>query len=453
MTSPEVQRHAIESHAAAAGITIVDWVEGIDESGSRARSAWWPRLDQSIERMRDGEFDTILVWKFSRTARNRLRWAIALDTVDTLGGTILSVTEPIDSHTASGKFARGMLGEMNAYQADLIGETWKEAHARRVRAGLPANGKPRFGYSYEKSTGFTPDPITAPVLQDAYRRYIAGESIYALVAWLNAGPTRPVGGYGAKGDGLWSDRTLRRVLDSGFAAGLITHAGEHHPGAHPHLITPDEWDAYREARERRRTYRRIERSDYALSGLVWCACGSKMNAGQFGAGRTPKFRCKAAHDKRTHQGGYVTEAVLTAAVRKWLALREARIRQELSDAIYEQPPIIEADPLSELTRREKRATEKLIQLADQQLELALPADVFRALQHRYESERAAAAAEARAVKRRTGAPVRVFPILIERWGEIDIPERRELLRSVIRRVEVTPGRPMSKVDIYSHDDV
>lgn len=450
MTSPEVQRHAIDTLAATNGITIVDTVEGLDESGSRAKSAWWPRLDQAIARMEAGDIDVILVWKFSRIGRARLRWAIALDRVDTLGGMILSATEPIESSTASGKFARGLLGEVNAYQADLIGETWKETHARRVRAGLPANGKPRFGYAYTRETGFTPDPVTAPVLQEAFRRYIAGESVYSLIAWLNQGPTRPVAGYGQKSDGLWSDRTLRRVMDSGFAAGFIMSAGELHPGAHEPLISSDEWEAYLEARGRRRHYRRTERSEYLLSGMVWCSCGSKMHAGQFGHARKPKFRCKDAHEKRTHTGGYVTETVLDDAVYAWLVDREKRLREAVERGAREQPAKIATDPRPQLENRLRQIEVKQDQLVEDRR--TIPAASYERLKEKYATEHAAVLAELRAIKVRAGAPIRVLPVLLDRWVDLEIPEKREMLRSVIERVVVTPQRPISKVDVFGRDD-
>lgn len=450
MTSPEVQRHAIEALASSNGIVIVDTVEGLDESGSRAKSAWWPRLDQAIARMETGDIDVILVWKFSRIGRARLRWAVALDRVDSLGGMILSATEPIESTTASGKFARGLLGEVNAYQADLIGETWKESHARRIRAGLPANGKPRFGYTYSRDAGFTPDPVTAPVLQEALRRYISGESVYSLVRWLNEGPTRPVAGYGQNAGGLWSDRTLRRVMDSGFAAGLIRSAGELHPGAHDPLISAAEWEAYLEARGRRRQYRRTERSDYLLSGMVWCACNSKMHAGQFGHARTPKFRCKDAHEKGSHAGGYVSERVLEAAVRAWLIARERRLREEVERGIHEYPAKLRTDPRPQLENRLRQIELKQDQLVEDRR--AIPPASYERLNTKYANEHAAVTAELRAIVVRASAPLRVLPTLLERWEDLEIPEKRELLRSVIERIIVTPQRPVSKVDVLGHDD-
>ncbi|WP_337004024.1 recombinase family protein [Microbacterium sp. LB12] len=451
MTSPEVQRHAIESYAASNGIDIVDWVEGIDETGSRARSAWWPRLDQSIERLEAGEFEVIVVWKFSRTARHRLRWAVALDRVDALGGGLLSATEPIDDRTSHGRLARGMVGEFNAYQADLIGDTWREAHARRFREGKPINGKPRFGYAYSPADGFVPDPITGAVLAETYRRYISGESVYALVRWLNSGPTRPVGGYGGSGDGLWSERTLRRVLDSGFAAGMITYQGEQKRGVHERLITDAEWDAYLEARGRRRVYRRSERSTYAFSGMVWCTCGSKMHGGTHGQDRAQSYRCKDGKEKGTHDGGYVAESLIDDAVRGWLREHEARVRAEIRAGIERRPRRVGTDPTADLKRQLADIANRQVILAEQRLTMGMPQAAYETLRDRYAAQAVALEQELRTTEVQQSAPLRVLPVLLERWNDLTVEERREYLRSLIARIEVTPGRPRARVEIVPHE--
>lgn len=453
MTSPEVQRHAIQAFADANNIDMLFWVEGIDESGSRKKSAWWPRLDQSVERIVSGEVDVIVVWKYSRTGRNRLKWAIALDKVDAAGGVVLSASEPIETKTAAGKFARGMLGEMNAYQADLIGESWKDAHARRFREGKPINGKPRFGYTYDaEAKSFLPDPVTGPVLAGVYRRYIAGESIYHLVRELNEGSTRPVGGYGDKGDGLWSDRTLRRVLDSGFAAGMITYQGETKQGVHEPLITSEEWEAYQEARGRRRVYRRGERSAYQFSGMVWCVCGSKMHGGAHGSDRARAYRCRNGKEKGTHDGGYIQEALIEQAVMAWLKEREKRIRAEVTNAIARLPQRADVDPTAELKARLVKLANKQVMLAEQRLEMGMPQSTYETLRDRYAAEEVALTQELRTAEVRVAAPIRVLPILLERWDDLLVEERREYLRSIIGRIVVYPGRPLGRIEIYGHGD-
>lgn len=67
-----------------------------------------------------------------------------------------------------------MLTEFAAFESERIGDGWKESHARRIRQGLPINGKPRFGYQYARGDWFTIAPLEGAVLAEAFRRYIAG---------------------------------------------------------------------------------------------------------------------------------------------------------------------------------------------------------------------------------------------------------------------------------------
>jgi hypothetical protein len=64
-----------------------------------------------------------------------------------------------------------------------MGEMWKEVYARRLRQGLPANGKQRFGYRIVAGGVHEIDPVTGPALRRVCRRYIAGDSFAELARW------------------------------------------------------------------------------------------------------------------------------------------------------------------------------------------------------------------------------------------------------------------------------
>lgn len=443
--SLELQEHEGRQYATRCGYEVVA-VES--DPGISGRTFNRPAVTRVMAMLEAGEVEVIVLWKWSRLSRSRLDWAVAADRVSLAGGRIESATEPIDASTSTGRFARGMMTEMAAFESERIGDTWREAHARRLRNGLPINGKPRFGYVYDRETGFSPDPVTAPVLGECYARYTAGESVYSLIQWLNLGPTRPVGGYGVKsGDGLWSDRTLRRVMDSGFAAGFINSGGELVPGVHEPIISAEQWDAYREARTRRRSMRRTERSEYVFSGLVWCHCGSKMHAGQFGAVRTPKYRCKDAHDKRTHEGGYVTETVIEEAVLNFLAEWEPMVLEE-AGGVAATPKARKVQALS-IDRRLASLAGKMDALAERLIDPGIPHATYVRLRDKYESERKALE-EARltAVVQERVEVGAIIPALLENWGDMLITERREILRALISGIEVWPGRPKSRVVVH-----
>ncbi|MDJ0323209.1 recombinase family protein [Cryobacterium sp. PH31-AA6] len=447
--SSALQEHEGRRYASAHGYEVLSVVEDIGISG---RTFKRPGITKVMAAIEAGEIDVVIVWKWSRISRSRLDWAVAADRVQTAGGRIESATEPLDTTTSTGRLARGMMTEFAAFESERIGDGWKETHARRIRNGLPANGKPRFGYEYAKGAGFTVDAVSGPVLRQAFTRYLGGQSMYSLVQWLNAGGTRPVGGYGVKGDGLWSDRTLRRVMDSGFAAGFISSGGELSPGAHEAILTPPEWDAYREARGRRSTYGRIERSEYLLSGMVWCACGSKMTAGQFGAGKVAKYRCKDAHSKRTHSGGYATASLVEAAVFAWLVEREAELRDAAAAALKTGPKRAVANPGAQLARKITALDARMDALTARLIDSGIPKESYTRLRDAMEAERKTLEAELLASSvRASHAPLVVLPEVIAQWDRLLVPERREILRSLIERVSVTPGRPRASVAITGRD--
>jgi len=452
MVSPEVQLAAIEDYCARRGYVLVKCLEGLDESGSRARSAWWPRLDQAAAAVEAGEYDVLVVWKFSRTARHRLKWAVALDRVEAAGGQLESATEEVDASTAIGRFTRGMLAELNAFEAERIGEVWKEVHARRVRKGKPATGKPKWGYVYDQAEKLhKPDPVAGPVLADLYRRYVAGESFYALVRWLNAH------GYQTLEGNPWGDVVLRRVLDSGFAAGLFMSGDVLHQGVHDPLIDGDLWQAYRDARARRRAApSRRERSQYVLSGLVRChRCKRPMVAGQFGEARQPKYRCKTAqaYGPEVCSGGYVMAHLLEREVLAWLegVAKDVETRRAATLATAAQRTQIRSD-VRVVARQLVKAEEALARLAVQNATAPLPASVYRQAYDELSAQIVTLRDEVEGLERDERSVVEkprlVARQLLDGWDTTPVALRRALLGQLVDRVEVLTGAPRAEVDVF-----
>ncbi|MGO3234787.1 recombinase family protein [Agrococcus casei] len=449
LTSPDVQRHAIEQCAADRGIEIVDWVEGIDESGSSRNSAWWPRLDQSIGRMEQGDVDTILVWKFSRIGRARLKWAIALDRVDTLGGQIVAATEPIESATASGRFARGMLGEMNAYQAELIGETWREAHARRIRAGLPPTGGPRFGYTRADDGTYTPDPDTGPVLAHLYRLYLGGMGTAQLTRWLND--------RGILGDReRWTFQGVGRMLDAGFGAGLLgrteVRAGKrripppwersYEPGIHEPVIDHDTWRAYVARRKASSGRRTRARSPYLLTGLLRCGdCGGRMH-GKFTDGRAT-YTCSTASTTTGVRKVSVVAWRVDQYVEQWLFSYSADADAQIAarargTARRRDSEFITRRAHARLAKADERLSSLTIKLVDGTISddaYKIAAEAIRA--DRASAEEALQQAAPNPVEEQAVTPPRDLAAL---WPDISTEHRALLLRPLVDHVVVDPAR-------------
>lgn len=446
--SPQIQREAVDrARGRGPASTVVAQWDDIDVS-TRVTQARRPGLQAALTAARAREIDRLWVLTLDRFDRDTAALAV-FDEIESLGVELWTEAGRVDIEAPEGRLTTTMQLAIARYQRDRIGKAWRQAHQHRLEQGLPHSGKARFGYRYDREQRIhIPDPVTGPVLADSYRRYIAGESVYSLVRWLNdQGITTTEGN-------PWRDRVLRRVLDSGFAAGVLTYGDDTYPGCHQPLIDQPTWEAFRSARESRRGHANTERSQYVLSGLVRCGhCGAAMVAGQYGAQRTAKYRCSAAKESGTHTGGYVMASFVEAEVIRWLHevasdVTGAADRAQASAARVERRQT-DADLLRrEIAAVDKTATDLTLALVEGRVEQAAYDLAYARLAGQREQlqERLRRAARD-AVMPTAAMPAASAAALLEQWGVLDVARRRQLLRGLVDRVVVTSGRPRATVEI------
>ncbi|EFQ82746.1 resolvase, N-terminal domain protein [Aeromicrobium marinum DSM 15272] len=435
-----LQEAACRQHAVQNGYQVVA-VES--DPGVSGRTWQRPAVQRTIAMVEDGQADVIVLWRWSRLSRSRRDWAIAADKVDVAGGRIESATEAVDVTTATGRLARGVLTEFAAFESDRIGEVWKEVHASRVQRGLVPNGNRRFGYTLNRETRIhEPHPLEAPAVVTAYERAAAGESPRTIAEALNNRGFRTVK------EGPWSDTTLTRFLDQGFAAGRIVWKGDVYPGAHEPLITTELWQAYTDRRAQRLTVPpRTKRSPYLLSGMVKCGrCGGPMTGSTVTFG--PQFRCRrrAAYG-REHgcTGGAVQMWVVEEKVREWVTAFAAQV----DDATERAASTLAAQVTAEgeetrlaaaVVRVEGSLRRLTVQLADG----LVPAEAYTEARDELMGRRQVLVDQleeaSRAVRAAGVDQVAIAQRLVDQWDRLPFDVLRTTLRDLVDRVEVETAR-------------
>jgi hypothetical protein len=196
----------------------------------------------------------------------------------------LAASINLDASAAGGCFARGGMTEYSGVPSEWVGEVWAETLDRRRRKGLPPTGGERYGYVRDRDADtYIPHPTEAPILAEMYRRALGGTGMASIARWLNDS------GHRTRAGNQWQSRSVARVLDSGFAAGLIHTKSGHLPGAHDALIDRDIWNAYRAHRaSNTHTPRGTARM---ASGLLRCGCGATMYSTSSTKGGTGYYAC------------------------------------------------------------------------------------------------------------------------------------------------------------------
>ena len=479
--APETQQAVIEDWARRRGRRIVEWVPDLDMTGREFAKR---KIVRIIERIEAGESPggarEIAVWKFSRFGRNRFKIAEHLAKLEDAGGRLQSATEEADPRTATGRFTRGMLLEVAAFESDRIAETWKEAYDHRVREGLPPLGRPRFGYQRlgrvrdeddpqrtrrdkadRDGERYVPDAALGPVLADMYCSYIDGDGGPAIGRRLNEAGVANT--YGKR----WSGRTVLDVLDSGFGAGFLrlhdpacecSRPGKcpnraMAPGRQEPVITGEEWAAYQQRRDEARTVLPRHRNPvYPVSGLVRCGhCGGAVVVGAVPKDGPVTFRCsRQRHYQDCPAGGVsVPLAALLEAVRVFLAELAADIDARAATTKARVAAVRDArDDADQLAKEVAAADRAMARLAVQRAEAEpgeLSAQAWDQAARDLREKRAMLEKRLAATRKEVTAaspdPLPALGGIMEAWEVLPAPALNKMLRTVVRHVKVTKTGP------------
>lgn len=424
--SHELQEVACRQYAERKGYDVVrvETDPGISGLNLNKRKA----LARTLEGVKSGEAQVVLVWRWSRLSRNRLHFALLFSEIEEAGGRVESALEPADD-TAAGRFSRGVLLEMAAFESEQKSESWKEAHASRLAKGLPPQGRQKFGYLKEGGA-FVVDPATAPLVKEAYRRYLAGVGFPSIAQWwTDSGALNPLGAQ-------WDKQSVQRTLDNPFNAGLIRYKGVDRPGAHESLISEGEWAAYLKKRaERAKLAPRTKDSDWAFSGLVVCGkCGAAMVRNST-RGRV-YVMCARHRRKGACTGMSAKYSRVNMAVYGWLNARKDAWAAAL-------PPETEAQDAERAVLDARAALEKAEGAVSDLLRRAVvlglsDAEVYEVLgELRAEVARAQESLAEALAAQATLTPAADVVEFINRGSEaVSLEEWRDGVRRVIERVEV-----------------
>lgn len=137
--SPDSQLHEIREYCARRKWSISHEYVDVGISGASEKRPELDRLMADAHRLR---FSAVVVFKFDRFARSVSHLLRALETFRSLGIEFISLSEAIDSSTASGKLVFTVLGAVAELERSLIAERVR-AGLRNARAKGKTLGRPR----------------------------------------------------------------------------------------------------------------------------------------------------------------------------------------------------------------------------------------------------------------------------------------------------------------------
>ena len=311
--SPDSQIKKIREYAANHNISLPEEFlfldEGISGRNALKRPAFMKMI--GVAKTKPRPFDVILVWKFSRFARNRqdsilyksmLRKECGID--------VISITEQLsDDPTAI--LIEALLEAMDEYYSiNLAQEVKRGMNEKFSRGGVVSI--PPFGYVMGEEN-FEVDKNKAAIVRMMYDDFLNGMGYRQIAAKLNDMGIRSNRG------NPWEIRTVEYVLSNPVYLGKLRrnpngadpmdryHRGENVivvNGAHPAIISEEQYAAVQEQidhiRKNHLKYIQTSYTTFMLRGIVRCSnCGSTLIKSAKGTSlqchKYTKGQCSVSH--------------------------------------------------------------------------------------------------------------------------------------------------------------
>lgn len=472
--SPDSQLRLIRDFAAKNGWLIPEelifYDDGISGASARRRTAFNDMI--ALAKQKDPPFSAILVWKFSRFARNQEESIVYKNLLKKNGVAVISVSEPISDDPFGGLIER-IIEWMDEYYLIRLGPEVRRGMTEKVSRGQPVT-KPPFGYVLDKNARrYAPDPETAPIVKEIFRRFVDGEGMKAIAVSLNARGVRSLRGNPLDNRGIeyilhnptyvgklrWcTDGRKASLRDYDYSGdNCIVVDGEHEP-----LITQEQFDAAQariaEIKSRYGKFQRREQpKPYMLKGLVRCsACGSTLVL--VNASHSPSLQCHRYNRGQCHESHHVNMRLAETAVIDGLRRVADGMPAEIA------PPAASsadhaAHKTEDLTKQKDATARKLSRLTDGYLAGAFTVDQYKQLKAAIETELAALTAELAAAAASASALDASAPALLQSrvrdvLNVVSDPESSpetaaEALRSVLTSVTFHRS-PAPSFDLHFH---
>ena len=290
--SPASQLETIRAWASGHGYLIPEQYIFVDEGISGRSAKKRPAFNDMIAlaKEKDRPVEAILLWKFSRFARNQEESIFYKSMLRRNGVEVVSVSEPVIEGPFGSLIERIIEWMDEYYSIRLAGEV-KRSMTVNAQRGVRQTPPP-FGYRRGpkgSSPSMLPEPEEAEAVRQVFRDYLAGVPVWQIVEKLNARGLRTHRG------GRIENRTVMYWLQNPVYVGKNrwTPTGKTRrdflnpdslvvPGDHEPLVSQEDFDAAQKlaaaasAAHRPKSRPSFELRDW-MGGVVRCAdCGSTL---------------------------------------------------------------------------------------------------------------------------------------------------------------------------------
>lgn len=472
-TTLQVQLDNCSQYVRSQGWAVSDDLILIDD-GYTGANLNRPALTQLRQAVMQGQVACVVVFKLDRLSRS------VMDMVNLVIGEwdgrcfVKSAREPIDTTTHAGRMFFYTLSSFGEWERATIKERTFAGKLRRAQTGHNPGMRPPYGYLWNEERRLEVVPHESEVVQRVFAQSVQGESCQRIADALNSSgvPTRTGGPWHA----VLVSRILRNPLYTGVLAwgvysmdskrrsgkAKVRNDEPHsvHVGTCPAIIAPEDFERASALRAQRprpgQGGGRAVSSPYLLTGLLWCAqCDHSVVARTEARAERRTYayyRCNSAQglgnrmcDSRAIRMELLDQIVISALLDRY---GQEVTRRSFGETLlhHVQEELREAETtLAHLRKTMQKSKDKAKYARSLLLKQEISPEDYRQLVADLEDEKLRQLEQEQRLLQqitlhrsalKNKADIGAALAQMDKWAQLDIVQRKELLRKFLDRIEV-----------------
>lgn len=282
-SSIEAQVRACREYAAVHSLHVMEVYADEAISGAGAKTASRRAYQRLLRDASKGQFDTILIHKYDRIARNLGEHVNLEQRLNKLGVTLIATAQDFGS-AKEAKIMRAITWSLSEYYLDNLSEETKKGHRETALKGLHNGGYPPFGYDVVNQQ-YVINELEAGYVRKLFAAALERRGFVEIIGEMDAAGIR-----GKRGKPIKYPQIYEILRNEKYTGVYLYSANEEKDREKrrekPHAIRIENALPIIIDRAQFLEVQKImggrkqtgHKANYLCSGLVFCECGAKMHA-------------------------------------------------------------------------------------------------------------------------------------------------------------------------------
>ena len=312
----------------------IDVIGNYIDRAQSAKTDHRPEFQHMIKDSYKNMFDTVLVWKLDRFARNRYDSAYYKNILKKNGVRVISAKESI-SQGADGILLESILEGYAEYYSAELSEKVKRGMTENALKAKSNGVRPPFGYYVDEEDHYQIDEKIAPIVKEIFTLYLDGKRAKDIIAIMSARGIKH-GQYPLNYNFIYRVLTNRKYIGEYKFGDVVL------PNAIPALIDEDIFNQVQKriANNKKAPAMRRSEDDYLLTTRLFCGkCGAMMSR-EIGTSHTSAkyryYKCNRAKkhtcDKKAVKKEWIEDLVMDEILS---LISDDGVIEELAERVYE----------------------------------------------------------------------------------------------------------------------